>query len=202
MRLERILQAAVNSMVHGHHAPHCYSAHVVGRGYVNDGSKVYDRADYLRQLERSAQSEVDNMGFAPDYAEPGYDTPAKGVLFANWNCLPENLDRILERAGYAVEWSDEWTMCEDCQRAFRTSADSFCWSPAGVYMEGSRDYSDPYQADSVSLCLDCLQEWAEGCRANERQDETDRQTDCIAGNLDVLQDRLNDYIDRREDTNV
>lgn len=129
MTLDRILKAAVASMITGHHAPHCYTAHVVGKGYVNDGSLVYDRADYLRQLERDATSEVENMGYAPSYAELGYDQPAHGVLWANWNKLPRNLDRILERAGYAVEWSDEWTTCDDCNRAVRTQPDSHDWRP-------------------------------------------------------------------------
>jgi len=55
MTLDRILRAAVQSMITGHHAPHCFSAYVPGRGYVNDGSAVFDRADYLRQLKRTAQ---------------------------------------------------------------------------------------------------------------------------------------------------
>lgn len=50
MTLERILKAAVNSMITGHHSPHCFRAHVIGKGYVNDGSAEYDRADYIRQL--------------------------------------------------------------------------------------------------------------------------------------------------------
>ena len=129
MTLKRILDSAVNSMIHGHHAPHCYRAHVPGQGYVNDGSPVYDRAEYLRQLDRSVQSEIENMGYATGYVECGYDEPAKGVLFANWNVFPRNLDRILERAGYAVEWSDEWSTCEDCNKALRTSPGSYSWRP-------------------------------------------------------------------------
>ena len=145
MRLERILQAAVNSMIRGHHTPHCYRAHVVGKGYVNDGSVQHDRADYLLQLERTATSEVENLGYASAYAEPGYDQPSKGIVFANWNPLPRGLDTILEKAGYAVEWSDEWTTCEDCQRAIRTSPDSYSWSSS-------------YHCDDngTILCMDCL----------------------------------------------
>lgn len=130
MTLERILTAAVRSMIDGKRAPHCFSAHVLGRGYVNDGSAVFDRADYLRQLQRSAESEIENMGYAEGYAEPGYTQPAKGVLMANWNCLPRDLDRLLERAGYAIEWSDEWTVCEDCNKALRTEPNGYDWRPA------------------------------------------------------------------------
>ena len=146
MTLERILRAAVNSMIYGHHAPHCYSAHVLGKGYVNDGSKVYDREDYLRQLQRTAQSEIDNMGYAVQYAERGYTQPDKGILFANWNSLPTELETILDKAGYEMEWSDEWTTCEDCNRAFRTQPDSYGWTPAGRYLESI----------SAELCNDCI----------------------------------------------
>lgn len=133
MTLERILESAVRSMIAGRHTPHCYRAHVPGQGYVNDGSAAFDRADYLQQLERDARAEVENIGYAATYAEPGYAQPARGVLFANWNRLPRNIDRTLERAGYAVEWSDEWTTCEDCGAAYRTEPD--CWTPAGGYCE-------------------------------------------------------------------
>src|SRR5215471_233289 len=140
MTLDFILRAALQSMITGHHAPYCYRAHVPGQGYVNDGSLQSLRADYLRQLERDVQSEIANMGFSPDYAEPGYGpqyaTPIRGILFANWNRFPRDFDRVLEKAGYAVEWSDEWSTCEDCNKAFRTEPDGFSWSPSGGYVEG------------------------------------------------------------------
>lgn len=145
MKLETILQAAVNSMIHGHHKPHCFSAHELGHGYTNDGSNPATRAEYLKQLQHRAECEIENIGFAPDYAEPGYDSPDKAVLFANWNCLPRNLDTILERLGYAVEWSDEWMTCEDCGRAVRTSPDGYDWTP--FYK---------IENDCEVLCLDCL----------------------------------------------
>lgn len=147
MKLERILSAAVNSMIHGHHNPHCYHAHKPGQGYTNDGSLVNERADYLRQLERTASSEVENMGFAPDYAEPGYDTPRNGVLLADWNSLPSNLDSILERAGYAVEWSDEWSTCDSCNRIVRTSPNSYGWRRSYVLYN-----------DCEIICADCVRE--------------------------------------------
>ena len=130
MTLERILKASVASMITGHHAPHCWRAFVAGQGYVNDGSAVYDRRDYLRQLKRTATSEIENIGWAPGYAEPGYDQPKRGVVMANWNHLPKELDSILDRAGYTVEWSDEWTECSDCGKALRTSPDSYGWRPS------------------------------------------------------------------------
>jgi hypothetical protein len=129
MTLEKILQAAKNSMIHGHHTPHCFTAWVKGQGYVNNGGVLDTYDDYLRQLERSVQSEIDNMDYARKYGEPGYDNPKKGILFANWNSFPRNFDMVLEKLGYAVEWSDEWFTC-DCGKAIRTQPDSYCWQPS------------------------------------------------------------------------
>lgn len=128
--LERVMNAAINSMIRGHHSPHCFRAHVPGKGYVNNGSAEFDRADFLKQLERAARFEVGNVGYAPSYAEPGHIQPVKGVLIADWNKLPSEIDKILEKLGYAVEWFDEWTTCSNCNRAMRTSPDCYDWTPA------------------------------------------------------------------------
>jgi hypothetical protein len=140
--LEKILAAAKNSMIYGKRRPHCFHARVAGRGYVNDGSIEFDRADYLAQLARAIDSEISNLGYAIDYAEPGYTKPARGILFADWNKFPKRFDSLLEKLGFAVEWNDEWTIC-DCQKAYRTSADSFCWEPSFKTVDGEE------------MCLDC-----------------------------------------------
>lgn len=145
MTLEYILRAAVSSMIKGHHKPHCFTAHIPGQGYTNKGDNPETRADYLRQLERQATSEVENMGFASEYAERGYSQPEKGIVFADWNTFPRGLDTILERAGYDLEWSDEWSICEDCGKAIRTSADSYGWQPYYKLID-----------DCSIVCLDCL----------------------------------------------
>ena len=148
MTLETILKAAVNSMIHGKRSPHCFSSWIQGQGYVGKGDGE-QRRDHLEQLERAARSEVENLGFAGSYAEPGYEQPRKAVLFADWNKLPRNFDRVLEKAGYAVEWSDEWSTCNDCNRAVRTQPDGYCWTPG--YREVDGDF----------LCLDCAKKAAE-----------------------------------------
>lgn len=97
-----------------------------------------------------------------DYAEPGYrkereDLP---ILFANWNpqgntCFEgveyigdnmtmPRLESIFEHYGYTIEWSDEWTECEQCQRAFRMLGDSYSWSMYG------------YVGDHATICGDCI----------------------------------------------
>lgn len=161
MTLERILQAAVNSLSQGKRKPHCFSAWVKGKGYVNDGTLAEDMPEYTRQAISAAQTEVDNIGYAAEYAEPGYSNPKCGILFANWNNLPRNLDSILERLGYAIEWSDEWGFCDDCGRAFRTSPDSYSWQRNSVYNE----------EDGSELCHDCVNP-AEHLRSLEDNPQT------------------------------
>lgn len=141
MKLETILIAAKNSMINGKREPHCFSCHVPGQGYTGKS----DHTDYKAQLARSIQSEIDNLGFASGYAEPGYTDPAKGVLFADWNKFPRNFDRVLEKAGYETEWSDEWSTCGDCGKAVRTSPDSYGWTS---------NYRLLNECEIV--CLDCL----------------------------------------------
>lgn len=63
--------------------------------------------------------------FIPCYGEPGYmDTP-RGVILADWNRIPRGLGDWLEKCGFSLEWSDEWT--EHAGKAYRTSPDSYGW---------------------------------------------------------------------------
>lgn len=146
MKLETVLKAAVSSMIRGHHAPHCYSAWVKGKGYVNNGEPPYDRADYLKQLERTATSEIENMGYAQAYADKRADQPRKGIVWADWNCLPRGLDTLLERMGFAVEWPDTVSTCDGCNRCIETEPSSYFWKPQYVIHE------------SAYLCLECSEE--------------------------------------------
>jgi len=93
---------------------------------------------------RCAISELENMGYASAYAEPGYTQPDKGILFANWNYFPNEVTALLEQYGYAIEWSDEWYTCE-CGKAVRTTADSYSWQPSYVMLH-----------ECEIVCLDCL----------------------------------------------
>lgn len=121
MTLERIFRAALNDMHAGRVEPHCGAP--------------------ARKDEYSSLSEVE---WAPGYAEPGYDEPKHGVVLANWNGYPSRLTDILEKAGYAIEWSDEWTSCENCGKVFRTSPDSYGWQMSGVIEDGG------------AVCRECL----------------------------------------------
>jgi hypothetical protein len=145
MTLERVLQATRRALAAGTQRPHCFRAHVPGQGYVNDGSILASRADYLRQLDRAVESEIANMGHASTYGEPGYTQPRHGILFANWNMFPDTLPALLEQLGYESEWSDEWTTCEDCHKAFRIQPTGYSWTP-----------SIQFRADeSADICNSC-----------------------------------------------
>lgn len=175
---EYIIRAAIHAMVHQGRAPSCYRAHVPYQGYVNDGTFATfgTRKDFLRQLERAATSELENMGYASEYAEPGYDTPKRGILFANWNVFPRGLDTLLERAGYAIEWSGEWYFCEDCNKALRTGPNSFCWTPA---------YDEKLANEGTILCKECApEEEEEEEKEEEKEEEEEEETpECGDHNL-------------------
>lgn len=116
--------------------PSCFRAHVSGQGYINDGTRADLEGAYLEQYRKALRTEVERMTWAPDYAERGYTLDGKkGILLANWNVFPRETADLLEQE-YHLEWSDEWDQCEECQKIFRTSADSYVWEPSGTYVDG------------------------------------------------------------------
>jgi hypothetical protein len=96
--------------------------------------------------QQTAQSYIENLNYASEYAEPGYDSPRKGILFSNWNYFPSKVADILEKYGYSIGWEDEWSTCDGCGRAVRTSPDSYGWQPSCVMNDGG------------TRCIDCLDE--------------------------------------------
>ena len=93
-----------------------------------------------------ALSFIENLEYAHEYAEPRYDNPKKAILFSNWNYFPSKVTDLLEKYGYSIEWEDEWTRCDVCQKALRTSPDSYSWQPN--YIDTENGY----------FCKDCLDE--------------------------------------------
>jgi len=117
------------------------------------------------------------------YAEPGYSDPESGVIaFGNWN--PDSWDRpipkehqvmprmseILEKLGAAIEWSDEWKTCYACEKAVRTSPDSYSWR---------RSYWQ--EEDGTILCEECVQENPEGMLESLEGNDNS----CLTFNLDL-----------------
>lgn len=124
---------------------HCFSSYVDGQGYI--GKTCHP--DYKAQRDRKANQEIENLEWASDYAEPGYKTPEKGIVFADWNVFPTVVCSILERYGYEIEWSDEWSICGDCGKAVRTQPDGYCWKPY---------WNQELISNGEFCCLDCAPE--------------------------------------------
>lgn len=71
--------------------------------------------------------EVHDAEYCSHYGEPGYHDPEKGIIFCDWNNIPDVLTDILEEHGYSLEWSDEWYIDYDNDKAWRTSPTSYDW---------------------------------------------------------------------------
>jgi hypothetical protein len=126
--------------------------------------QVAKRVDTILQAARNAKPkiyQVEEVQLYSGYAEPGYSDPESGlVATGNWNritkyhpdknefeTVDETMPRIaklFEKLGVELEWSDEWTSCEDCGLLFRTSPDSYGWKKAGI------------DEESGTLCCECL----------------------------------------------
>jgi hypothetical protein len=121
--------------------------------------RILEAAKASAKGDRDTINRIEDIQWSHDYAVgQGYSLDGKkGIVFSNWNNVqhrvPEpkywedtndvmkRLFDILERAGYECEWSDEWTTCNDCGKALRTSYD---WQPA-------------YHCDDNGiLCNECL----------------------------------------------
>lgn len=89
--------------------------------------------------------------FASEYGEPGYANPEFGVILANWNNIPQGLADWLEKCGYSLEWSDEWTIVDG--KAYRTEPDSYSWESSLILTEDGEYLT---REDSPSDILECL----------------------------------------------
>jgi len=61
------------------------------------------------------------------YGEPGYTDPEKGIIFCNWNGVDSLTQTYLKEAGFELEWSDEWMVDYNHDKAYRTQPDSYSW---------------------------------------------------------------------------
>ena len=113
--------------------------------------------------------QIEYINWSPEYAEPGYDTPTKGVLFGNWNYFAPKAVELLEKYGYAIEWEDEWSTCSDCGKAFRTSPNSYSWQPSY------------FELDGELLCKDCVDMEA------YLESLEDKPTHAVTGHIDLYE---------------
>ena len=79
--------------------------------------------------------ELRDMESVSAYGEAGYTDPEQAVLFADWNNVSRLVQDYLEEAGFALEWSDEWALSYEHDKAWRTSPDSYSWVCAVRYTE-------------------------------------------------------------------
>jgi len=98
--------------------------------------------------------DIEDIQWAPGYANGYNEAPKRGILFGNWNEFSHRAVALLEKAGYVLEWEDEWSTCSDCGRAIRTQPDSYSWMP------------DYLLGDGEILCNDCA-DWPEYLRGIE-----------------------------------
>lgn len=87
-----------------------------GKGnYVKKVSHMDLPWDTLDYHKRQAESEVENLDWYEGFS--GYPAPERGILVANWNCVSNRTQRLLERYGFVLDWSDEVVRCDDCNLA-------------------------------------------------------------------------------------
>lgn len=93
--------------------------------------------------------ESGEIRFPEGYAEPGYTAEecegAPLIAIGDWN-RSKRLAKTLERMGFELEWSDEWSECSGCYKVFRTQGDCYTWKPSYAWV-----YGEPY-------CHECLME--------------------------------------------
>jgi hypothetical protein len=88
------------------------------------------------------------------YGERGYTQPEKCILFANWNPISRRILDYLEEAGFKLEWSDEWYIDYENDKAWRTSPDSYGWVCQIVLPAESCEYLTP--DDGAEAVIDAL----------------------------------------------
>jgi hypothetical protein len=118
-----------------------------------------------------------DLTWCSHYGEPGYTDPTKGILFANWNDIEKhgrrrfNGQRVpynerarrsticnyLEAAGFELEWSDEWYVDYNHDKAWRTSPDSYSWQCQVAYTDGDILTPD----DDISDWIEAFQDDAD-----------------------------------------
>lgn len=125
------------------------------------------------------------------YAEPGYGSDDSVIVMGNWNParfphgdepaltaeenLMPRLAEALERAGAEIEWFDEWTQCQECYRAVRTSENSYHWKPSYVWLD-----------DCTIVCASCAIAMGEDALASYVNDTDKCVTWCEAAHLESL----------------
>lgn len=104
--------------------------------------------------------DVFNASVCSKYGEHGYNDPLKGIIFANWNHIEQKIQEYLEHIGYVLEWSDEWAIDYEHDKAYRINGDSYHWASQIAY----NDYGDMLTPDTD------LSDWLELCQLEKGDD--------------------------------
>lgn len=64
-----------------------------------------------------------------EYAD-SRDAGERGVLSANWNHVSREVQSLLERAGYTLDWCDAVSECSGCYKAIETQPTHYGWRPS------------------------------------------------------------------------
>jgi len=110
-------------------------------------------AEQEAALRTVADADPDAQTFQ-GYADPREDD-GNPVIAANWNRIPDETARTLERHGFHVEWNDQVSYCSDCGLCIRTEPDSHWWRPRFGHGEGEH------------ICAACLER--SGLRFDDRE---------------------------------
>jgi hypothetical protein len=114
-----------------------------------------------------------DVTIAEGCSEPGYDD--KPVILTNWNNIPSKVFDSLESQGYSCEWEDEWTTCDECGKAFRTSPNCYGWQRYGIINTETCEV----------ICGDCLKESPQDYLKSLENDFKNALTTSLASVIDV-----------------
>lgn len=106
------------------------------------------RRDLIDAVLRSI-CEAEGWNYCHEYGEPGYGDAntriiilgsfwkrdAEGGLYG-WFDKHPRFEAAMREAGIELEWDDEWTIDHDNDKCYRTSPDSYGWTPSHAYTEG------------------------------------------------------------------
>lgn len=80
----------------------------------------------------------------------------KGILSGDWNNVSRDVQNLLERAGYTLDWCDAVCSCGGCGKAIQTQPSHYGWKPE--YVVGDGDI----------LCESCVEDDPEDMLADLR----------------------------------